>query len=88
MSLPCPGRVIVVPTASFRCRPVSQRGGLGQTGTGGAYCGDIKYRTTTNVVRRRLVAMSLLATWHLESVSEMSEKRWDKRRKGVLTVVS
>jgi len=47
--------------------------GWDEHGTGGAYCGAIKYKMTMNIVHHRLVATLLLATWHLEPVSEMSE---------------
>jgi len=47
-----------------------ERGGLGRTWDGGTYHGVMKYTMTMNVIHRRLVAMSLSATWHLNSVLE------------------
>jgi len=47
--------------------------GWDKHGTGGAYHGAIKYKMMTNIICCHLVATSLLAMWHLEAVSEMSE---------------
>ena len=47
-----------------------EQGGLGRTWDGGTYHGVMKYTTMMTVICHCLVAMSLLVTWHLNSVLE------------------
>jgi len=42
---------------------------------GGYYNGVMKYRTTMNIIHRRLVTTSLSVTWHLNSMLARSVVR-------------
>ena len=61
---PCPGCVVVP-----HRRAVSEQGGLGRT-EGGTYSGALTMTMNNESIIRRLVAMSLTATWHLHFVLE------------------